>query len=275
MRTCAVALNVFLLAATTVAQEPTVKDRVVVAVLELTGTAHVSAADLDDIAAEVKGQPYRESHENEIGERIQYGFQERGYFKAVVHDPNISNAGKIGGENAVVVAAKVDDGQQYRLATITFANEGATEFNAQQLRGVFAIADGNLFNVEKIRQGLDDLRRLYASHGYINFTPVPNVESDDEAATVTLRIDLDEGRQFHLGGLVLDGEEPHAGDGAKLLDAWKAMEGGVYDGTKIEQWWQLAAAMLPPGARLEQMLGLKQAAESATVTGYLQFPDSK
>jgi hypothetical protein len=275
MRKCAFALNVFLLAASTVAQQAAVKDRVVIAVLELSGTTHVSAADLDDIVAEVKGQPHRESHQSEIGERILWGFQERGYYKAVVSDPNINYMGKVGGEKAVAVTAGVEDGEQYRLATISFASDGGTEFNAQQLRGVFAIGDGDIFNAEKIRRGLDDLRRLYASHGYINFTPVPNTEADDEAATVALKIDMDEGKQFHLGGLVLDGEEPHAGDGAKLLAAWKPMEGGVYDGTKIEQWWQLAVAMLPAGSRMEQMLGLKQDAASATVTGYLQFPESK
>jgi hypothetical protein len=43
-----------------------------------------------------------------------------------------------------------------------------------------------------------------------------------------------EGRQFHWGGVLLDGEEPHAGDGAKLIDAWKPMQGKTNNGNAIE-----------------------------------------
>ncbi|HVO61711.1 MAG TPA: hypothetical protein VMT53_12305, partial [Terriglobales bacterium] len=121
----------------------------------------------------------------------------------------------------------------------------------------------------------DDIRRLYASRGYINFTPVPNTEADEKSGFVTLTIDADEGNQFRLGGLLLDGEEPHAGDGAKLLEAWKPMEGKAYDGEKIEEWWQLAATMLPPGSRMEQLLELKQDAQSHIVTAMLSFPVTK
>ena len=131
-----------------------------------------------------------------------------------------------------------------------------------ELRQQFHIHDTAVFNVEKIRQGLENLRKLSASNGYLNFVPVPNTEADDTFGVVKLRIDIDEGKQFYLAGLLLDAEAPHAGDAAKLLEAWKPMQGEVYDGSKIDEWWQLAATMLPPGAQLEQLLELRQDART-------------
>ena len=119
------------------------------------------------------------------------------------------------------------------------------------------------------------MRKEYASQGYINFTPVPNAEADEQSGTITLIIDADEGKQFRLGGLLLDGQEPHAGDGAKLIEAWKPMEGKTYNGSNIEQWWQLAATMLPPGSRLEQLLELKQDQAAGIITALLNFPEPK
>jgi hypothetical protein len=57
-----------------------------------------------------------------------------------------------------------------------------------------------------------------------------------------------------------------------LQEAWKPMEGKVYDGEKLEAWWQLAATMLPPGSRMEQLLALQQDAQSHIVTATLNFP---
>ena len=50
------------------------------------------------------------------------------------------------------------------------------------------------------------------------------------------------------------------------------MQGEVYDGSKIDEWWQLAATMLPPGAQLEQLLELRQDASTRIVTALLNFP---
>lgn len=95
------------------------------------------------------------------------------------------------------------------------------------------IANGDIFNTQKIRVRLDDLRELYSSQGYIDFTPVPNTDAGDETLTVSLKIDLNEGKQFHFGQLVIDGEEPQAGTGARLVAAWRPYEGN----SSIPNYW--------------------------------------
>ena len=241
--------------------------------LTLTGVSGVPAPELAEIEMELKQTCCQYAETQEMRERMLYTFQEKGYFEARMHHMEVTATDSHAAPPAVDIYADVSPGQRFRLKAIEF--HGNEVIPSDELRQQFKIADGDIFNVEKIRQGLDDIRRLYASRGYINFTPVPNTEADEKSGFVTLTIDADEGNQFRLGGLLLDGEEPHAGDGAKLLEAWKPMEGKAYDGEKIEEWWQLAATMLPPGSRMEQLLELKQDAQSHIVTAMLSFPVTK
>jgi len=173
----------------------------------------------------------------------------------------------IGGTIAVTLAIK--EGQQYQLKQITFS--GNKELSASQLRQQFEIADGDVFDVEQIRKGLEEIRKLYALRGYINFTPVPNTEPDEDRA-VTPKIDCDEGKQFHFGKLVVAGRELHPGDGEKILAAWKPSEGSVYNQDQVEEFWNDMAPFLPCGWKVEQHLEIRQNAETATASLVVLLP---
>lgn len=82
--------------------------------------------------------------------------------------------------------------------------------------------DGDLFRVDAIRDGLKNLHELYCRLGYLNFTPVPNVQIDDSSSTISVLFDLDEGEKFFYGELVVDGEESVSGARRKLVAAWEA-----------------------------------------------------
>jgi len=141
-----------------------------------------------------------------------------------------------------------------------------------QLRQQFEIADGDVFDVEQIRKGLEQLRRLYAMRGYINFTPVPNTEPDEDRAVVTLKIDCDEGKQFHFAKPAVAGRELHPGDGERILAAWKPPEGSIYDGAQVEEFWKDIAPFLPPGWTIEQHLEIRQNAQTPTVSLVVLLP---
>lgn len=241
--------------------------------LTIGGTTHVSSADLAAIDDELKQQCCGRAETQEIRERIIYAFQQRGYCQARIQRIEVTPLDLHMALAAVEVSAEVNDGQQFRLKAIQF--NGNEALASDQLRQQFSIQDGELFDVEKIRRGLESLRRLYASNGYINFVPVPNNDADEAYAVIKLTIDVDEGKQFHLAGLSVDGPEPHPGDRARLIEAGKPMVDKVYDGSKIEQWWQLAATMFPAGSSLEQALELKQDQATATITALLKFPEAQ
>ena len=73
------------------------------------------------------------------------------------------------------------------------------------LRGLFPIKDGDVFSREKIAKGLENLRKAYGEHGYINFTSVPDTKFDDEKKLIFLDIDVDEGKQFYVRRIEFQG----------------------------------------------------------------------
>ena len=58
------------------------------------------------------------------------------------------------------------------MSEITFTGNKAVL--TSELRNQFTIANGDVFDTEKIRRDLEGIRRVYVSRGYINFVPVPN-----------------------------------------------------------------------------------------------------
>jgi outer membrane protein insertion porin family len=152
---------------------------------------------------------------SEDTERVRAEFQNRGYFKVLVDDPktDIHDTGHTGfhvpglqkgAGKSVDITIPIEEGDRYRLGSITFKNNKAISNNAA-LRSLFAMKDGEIFSREKIAKGLENLRKAYGEAGYINFTSVPDTKFDDEKKIVNLEIDVDEGKQFYVRRIEFQG----------------------------------------------------------------------
>ncbi len=189
------------------------------------------AADRERIIRLFQQKTYAES---EIGERIRQALRDVGYFKAVVDEPQFSFPREGRGRGSANVTVKVRPGAQYRLGEIRF--QRATVFPPDQLRNVFSQRKGDLFNATKFSVGLDDLRKLYATRGYVNMVANPVVMSDESRRTIDLVLEVEEERPYDFGKLYLEGVEPHPGAGKALLDSWKPLEGRRYNPVELQHW---------------------------------------
>jgi hypothetical protein len=104
------------------------------------------------------------------------------------------------------------------------------------MRKLFPIQTGDLFNRTKIVEGLEQLRSLYATEGYVDFVANPVTRFDELHRTIALVIEIDEGNPYGFGRLVLDGVEPHAGAGKALLESWKTLQGRRYSPPLLKRW---------------------------------------
>ncbi|HSE50530.1 MAG TPA: outer membrane protein assembly factor BamA [Terriglobales bacterium] len=157
---------------------------------------------------------YDASKLTEDTERVRDAYQQRGYFKALVNDPK-TKVRDTGGINfpffwkskkgkAIDITLPIEEGERYRLGSITFKNNKAIA-DQRALRGLFPIKDGDIFDISAIRKGLQNLTKAYGEYGYINFTSIPDTKIDDDKKVISLEIDVDEGKQFYVRRIEFEG----------------------------------------------------------------------
>jgi hypothetical protein len=120
---------------------------------------------------------------------VQLAYQDHGYFLAKATSeviPVKSNSGSL----QVDLFVSVNEGHQYRLLDLRWKN--ISRFSEQQLVDLMPVHPGEIFSRSKIAKGLDEARKLYRSHGYINFTCIPNTVFDEAQHDVALETGLRE-----------------------------------------------------------------------------------
>lgn len=174
----------------------------------------------------------------EGAERVRAAYQNNGYFKVEVSD-QILPLDDPGHFDIVIRVLK--SGQQYRMGDIHFVR--ALQFSEPELRDAFPIQRGDIFSREKIAQGIEALRAMYDSRGYINFTPVPETEFDEADATADLTIDIDEGRQFRFRSIDVLGADPQTR--ATLLAVVSVKPGDVYNSEALKTMFRKFPSLFP------------------------------
>jgi outer membrane translocation and assembly module TamA len=163
-----------------------------------------------------------------------YVLRDRGYYKARVEEPKFSFIPQASEKKVANVTVHVDPGIQYRVGEIHF--EGTTVFTPDQLQNVFPVQKGELFKLTKVLKGLEDLRKLYATKGYVNFFCIPQISTDESLRTADMTVKVEEGRPYNFGRLYLEGVEPHPGAGKALQNSWKPLEGKRYNSLELQRW---------------------------------------
>jgi outer membrane protein insertion porin family len=156
---------------------------------------------------------YDQSKLEEDTEHVLYAFRDRGYFRAEVGDPETHIRDDNGFSfltfrpkhgKRIDITIPITQGGRYRLAAITFhGNKAAT--NTKALRSLFPQKDGEYFDSSLVGKGLDNLRKAYGQLGYINFSAVPTPKIDEAKKSISLDIDIDEGKPFYVGRIEFQG----------------------------------------------------------------------
>jgi outer membrane protein insertion porin family len=149
----------------------------------------------------------------EDAERVRQAYRDKGYANAAVEQPKTQIRDE-GGLNwftfrprkgkRIDILMPVEEGGRYRLSGITFTGNKAVN-NVAALRSTFATKDGEWFSATAIGKGLDNLKKAYGQLGYINFGAIPRLDYDDQKKTVSMTIDIDEGKQFNVSRIEFQG----------------------------------------------------------------------
>ncbi len=206
-----------------VKEGPTVK----VGQIKFTGNPHISGLELRRSMKNLKpiGIPYSIVLEDifsqtfdankleEDTERVRQAYRDKGYYNAAIEEPKTQIRDQ-GGLNwftfrpnngkRIDILMPVEEGARYKLGSITFTGNKALN-NAKALRSTFAVKDGEWFNATLVGKGLENLKKVYGQVGYTNFGAIPKPVFDEEKKTVSLQIDIDEGRQYYVSRIEFTG----------------------------------------------------------------------
>lgn len=229
------------------------------------GFIQMPISDQEEIVASIKRQKYAHSLDGvveEVLERVKAGWQNHGYFKAEVSgDAKTLTTTATSIQLALFV--HVEENAQYRLGGITFKNNKVLSNSA--LRDQFPIKDGEIFSREKIAEGLENLRKAYGEFGFINYTGVPSTMFDDPEKQVHLEIDVDEGKQFYVSRIKLEG----IGESSRqqVLEELAIKPGGVYDSRLWELSLRRVASLFPDcDCRSDRPLQLDERTGTVAIT---------
>jgi hypothetical protein len=203
--------------------------------IEFEGTPGLTVALRNEIREQLEAKIHDYCQlADDMPQRARDLLQQHGYFKSLLRDPTWRKIGGTEQDQLIRVLLVIELGDLYRLRKITFRGQNA--FDADTLRAAIPMADGEVFNVKLMRVGLRNLKDLYCSIGHASNFAIPNTEIDDENHWISILFDMEEGKQYRVVKLTLDGLEPKPGVGKKLLEAWAPNIGKIYDCDLWERW---------------------------------------
>jgi beta-lactamase regulating signal transducer with metallopeptidase domain len=172
--------------------------RFVLGDLKIQGDVHDRDGVRDRILKAWRSREYDDGKElaDEAVDALRGDFQERGYFQVAVLAPSSQPLGLTDGKQSILIIASITEGDQFRLRTITIqsaAPDRALSISAATLREQFHLRDGDLFNMTKIRAGLESLQRLYVNHGYAGVSAEPDTKIDNAFHRIDLTLRISEG----------------------------------------------------------------------------------
>jgi outer membrane protein assembly factor BamA len=231
--------------------------------LIISGTRTIDAAELAEITGSISGSEF-EDDSDEMQERIRDQFQNHGYFQAEVGKFEIKVLDPLASPKLVRLEADVNEGPLCRLSTIDFT--GNHFITTEELRVMFPLKTGDVFEKAKIAGGLESMRESMGAHGLLDFTAVPNTTF--AGSTVKLGLDIDEGLQYHMGKLEVIGPAEAAD---KLQARWTLDSGAVFDRSYLKKFLDENSSLLPASFIEEDGMKILRNCSDSTVSVHIHL----
>jgi outer membrane protein insertion porin family len=143
-------------------------------------------------------------------EMIRNFYQERGYFTARVIDSNVKIR-DVGGSGLKIplfkpnkpgkradISITVEEGKLFHLNKINFTGVKLFKTPDALMRPLFQMQEGDVFSTDKLRKGMENLRKLYGEFGFIDMVPEPEPVPIPGTDKIDLSFNVDEGKQFFV-----------------------------------------------------------------------------
>jgi len=200
------------------------------------------------------GGTYKETEFEADADRIVQYYQNQGYVKARVGQPELKvvENTKDGKTRWVQLRIPVTEGPRYKMGDLAF--DGNALVRSDQLRPLFKVQPGEWYNRKEIDDGRKKAQEIYGGAGYMEFTAFPDLKpSDDpgpedqlaalvpeallappvegpaktETPTVGITMRIEEGPQYFVNRIVFTGNTTTRDN--VIRREMRLVEGGVFN----------------------------------------------
>jgi outer membrane protein assembly factor BamA len=244
--------------------------KIVVADLRIGGNVN----DVDIVRARIlKGLEGREFDRDsrwldQIVAAVRGDFEVRGYIRADVEPLAMQPLDFE--QHHMLAIVHVGQGDQYRVAGITVLNEDSAHallIPEEQLRQQFQLRPGDVFDTSKLRAGINGMQRLYGALGYADMTATPAVDFDNKNHSVSLKMEVHEGNQYHVESLEVVGLDSET---KQLLEA-KMPPGSIFNFIVLRELFDQGKAVVGGNITFDHVVRLTKNVGAATVDISLDF----
>jgi outer membrane protein insertion porin family len=127
--------------------------------------------------------------------------------------------------NGIAVTVAVDEGPEFKLGEVKFSGNYAAK--STELLKVGKFQTGEVANFEGVYQGVDRIKKRMLRQGYLRAQTSIERAIHDKTKVVDLTVRIDEGPQFTLGKLTIEGLDLNGEAAVKKL--WGLQPGKPFD----------------------------------------------
>ena len=153
--------------------------------------------------------PWRNSGEASVEQlkydafRVRDAYMREGYLDAVVSEPLMRV--DFGSYNAEV-DYKVVEGVQYRVGTISIT-ETMPQVDANKLKSILTLKDGNVFNIKKMRKDIKKLEEEVGNYGFAYAKVIPQMQKDTKNKRINLQYIVQQGEEVTINDVLITGND--------------------------------------------------------------------
>jgi len=183
--------------------------------------------------SEIVGKPYsRTMIDLFLWEQIRPIYLKQGYLKVKLGPAEVRLSGAPTPKlpEQIPVYVPIVNGEVYHFADAQWS--GNSVVSSIALGNYFGLKQGAVADGMEIEAALDRVREEYGRRGYLDAAVQPGVSFNEAARTVSYKIAITEGVQYHMGGWVITGVS--ANGEARVRAQFPIAAGDVFDKIKYE-----------------------------------------
>jgi outer membrane protein assembly factor BamA len=205
-----------------------------IASISFSDAALASSPAVQQHLSEIVGKPYsRTTIDLFLSEQIRPIYLKQGRLKAKLGPPEVrltcAPSAKL--PEQIPVYIPIAAGEIYHFGDVQWS--GNAVISSISLNSYFGLKPGALADGMEIEAELDKIREEYGRRGYLDASVQPETSFNEAAHTVSYKVAIKEGPQYHMGGWVITGLS--ANGEARARSQFPIAAGDVFDKIKYEE----------------------------------------